>query len=174
MDDIRKLEELRNNLKILSNKQRIEYSKLEDLYSKLQFEMNELNEELAEINEEQCTRLKYVLLSLFGLVISISTVHLEIEHGDLFLIVFIVIFAINTIKYIKNYIEYIRKLNKFYDLEDEQTRITMNAHLINGKIDKLMGKLDNIDEITKLNCNIDVNRCIERVVNDIKSLKLED
>lgn len=47
MDDIRKLEELKNSLKILSNEKKFEFKELENLYSKFQIEIDELDKYLS-------------------------------------------------------------------------------------------------------------------------------
>lgn len=47
MDNIRKLEELKNVLKVLSNEKTFEFKELENLYSKLQIEIDELDKYLS-------------------------------------------------------------------------------------------------------------------------------
>ncbi len=169
MDNIKKLEELKNDLKMLNNKKVFEYSKLENLYSKLETEMDELGDLLVKINEEQSINLKLGALSCIGIIISIKPVCLDIENGNSFLIVFIIIHVINAIKYVKNIIEYLIKFNKLDDMKDEKKYIIYEKSFIKNSIRQLENEIDNISEIVVLN---DDNKAKEYIENSPGYLKL--
>lgn len=161
MDDIRKLEELKNSLKILSNEKKFEFKELENLYSKFQIEIDELEDLIIEINERQYTLLKFEVLSLVGIILSVISTNQNIENSSFFLIAFIIIFVINTIKYIKGIMEYLNKCSILDDMEYEKLKIEINVHDIEENINNIDDEIDNIYEIIKSNDDIKVKDYVE-------------
>lgn len=164
MDDIRKLEELKNDLKILSNKKKIEFSELESLYFKLEKEIYELKKLTLEINERQYEQLKVEILSVIG-IIFYEFLALNVENSSWFLIAFGLIFIINTIKYIKDLVEYLIKCNSIDNRRYKESEITMKAHLIKKDINLIMSEIDSIDKIIKLDDDTEVKKYIEKYFN---------
>lgn len=130
--------------------------------------MDELEDLLAEINEKQYTQLKLEILSFIGLNISIIPVNKNIENSSYFLIAFIIIFVINTIKYVKGIIEYSDEWNNYKDTKYKKEKIEKEAHSIKKNIDQLRNEIDNIYEIIKVNDDIKAKNYIEKSSINLK------